>query len=562
MRTSRAVAIGGLVVTLATPAAAQRWSDDTATTIGTTAEWTNKVELADVDGDGWLDVILANGRSYSTPGAPEPSRVFRNRADWAGTPPYFEEITPAVFGTAVGHARVVKARDIDGDGDDDLFVGNTYGDPSRLYRRDAGGWTDVTAAQLPAGTPWVGDADFGDVDGDGDLDLVLADWGPSIATGAPPRLYLNDAAGTFTDATIPRMPTTLVEWSWELDLADVDGDFDLDLLVAAKNGTGSFLYVNDGTGTFTDVSPGQLPQFGNNYETELMDIDRDGDLDLVTLNDGTSLRDHVFENDGAGTFTDVSATALAGTANPQADDNQAAFLDVDSDGDADLLIGRLGPQGDRLLINDGTGAFTVESGAVPGATPGTLGIAVGDLDGDRRLDLVMGQGEQAFADHVYRATGAVPADTMPPEILLQQIFPTDDVVAARVHDRKSPAGRLDLSAVTLEYSGDATATVPMQWYGEFLWRADLPAPGSYTYRVCATDAAGNAGCSSPKVTTAGGDDIYAPNDAVMPPSPDASGPGIDDGGGGCCQTGASPDAGLLVLPVFGVLARRRRRRPS
>jgi MYXO-CTERM domain-containing protein len=102
----------------------------------------------------------------------------------------------------------------------------------------------------------------------------------------------------------------------------------------------------------------------------------------------------------------------------------------------------------------------------------------------------------------------------------------------------------------------------MQWYGEFLWRADLPAPGSYTYRVCATDAAGNAGCSNPKVTTAGGDDIYAPNDAVMPPSPDASGPGIDDGGGGCCQTGASPDAGVLVLPVIGVLARRRRRRPS
>src|SRR5690348_8270487 len=129
------VAVGAAAAVAAIPTAvrAQRWRDDTANTIGTTAQWTNKVELADVDGDGWVDAILANGRSYSSPGTPEASRVFRNKGAWGGAAPYFEEITSAVFGTATGHARVIKVRDIDGDGDADIFVGNTYGDASKLY---------------------------------------------------------------------------------------------------------------------------------------------------------------------------------------------------------------------------------------------------------------------------------------------------------------------------------------------------------------------------------------------------------------------------------------------
>ena len=59
-------------------AVAQRWQDATAGCLGTTAEWTNKVEVADVDGDGKIDLLLANGGDYASPGEPEPMRVFRN----------------------------------------------------------------------------------------------------------------------------------------------------------------------------------------------------------------------------------------------------------------------------------------------------------------------------------------------------------------------------------------------------------------------------------------------------------------------------------------------------
>jgi hypothetical protein len=554
--------IAATILISTAPAAAQRWRDDTAATIGTTAQWTNKVELIDVDGDGWLDAVLANGEGYSSPGDAEASRIFRNRGAWAGEPPFFEEITADVFGDAVAHTRVIKAADVDGDGDPDLFVGNTFGDPSKLYLRDGDGWTDVSATQLPAGeVPWVGDADFGDVDADGDLDLALADWGTDLEAGAPPRLWLNDGAGVFTAAPVGRVPAVNVAWAWELDFADVDGDWDLDLLEASKLGTHSFVFFNDGTGQFTDASAAWLPAHDNNYEMEVMDVDGDGQLDLVTLNDGAGLRDHLFRGTPSG-FVDATATALAGANNPGADDNMAAFVDVDSDRDPDLLIGAL-QGGDRLLINDGTGVFTLAAGEVPGSSPGTLGIAFGDVDHDRRPDLLMGQGEAAFADFLYRATDTVPVDTAAPLIWMQQIGTAAVVIGARVHDGKSPQDPHDLTEVVLEYEGDSDGSAAMTWYGEYLWRGELPASGLYSYRVCATDAAGNRDCSTSK-STAGAGDFSTGNDAV--PGDDAGddtggddAPGDGDGGG-CCQTGSSPAGGLVLALLVGVAILSRSRR--
>src|SRR4030095_3521213 len=102
--------------------------------------------------------------------------------------------------------------------------------------------------------------------------------------GGRTMLWLNDGIGHFTDVTEGQMPDVLVNFSWELEFVDVDNDYDLDIAVSCKMCRGSFLFENDGAGNFTDVTEGRMPQFSNNYEFEAMDLDGDAYLDLVTIN--------------------------------------------------------------------------------------------------------------------------------------------------------------------------------------------------------------------------------------------------------------------------------------
>ena len=94
---------------------------------------------------------------------------------------------------------MIKARDFDGDGDTDIFVGAIYQTRSRLYLGTGGGaFEERTDTHLPRLPLSLGDAEPGDVDGDGDLDLVLADWGPGnnmTSAGGRTRLWLNDEVG-------------------------------------------------------------------------------------------------------------------------------------------------------------------------------------------------------------------------------------------------------------------------------------------------------------------------------------------------------------------------------
>ncbi len=534
------------------------WQDGTEDAIGITAEYTNKVELADINGDGFVDLLFANGGNYDSPGKPECSRIFENQGYLGpeGTRK-FREITAKIFGNR-GKAhppckdafltRAIRVADFNDDGIVDLFLATSYQTQSQLYLGLGDGrFRNVTGSHLPVSLNSFGDATVGDVDGDGDLDLALADWGPGnpmTSDGGLTRLWLNDGQGHFTDVTnlcdgpsgACRMPqSTYVKFSWDLDFVDVDNDYDLDLMVSSKKSEGGVLLENDGHGYFTDVTSGRLPQKTNNYDFEAMDLNGDGFLDVVTINDGEwvntgdpatddpyARRNSVFFNDTYGGFVDVTADVVSLRDNPGVDDNLSIFLDVDSDGDADVLIGSLSGN-DRVLLNDGKGNLHLDDDylntftyspppPLPPKTPshGTLGMAVADLDGDRKLDVVEGQGEVEyyFDERVYFGKN-IPVDRAPPII-----GPVEEIseaktgnpvwVRARVHDNKSPTMTHDWTQVTLNWQaeGGQLHQVPMQWYGEYLWRAGFPMPASrVSYQVCASDAAGNSACSESRNVT-------------------------------------------------------------
>jgi len=491
------------------------WDDSTKTTIGVTAEYTNSVELADINGDGMVDILFSNGGDYEALGKPELSRVFLNQ----GPGKMFRDASTEVFGPdSMLAVRAIRVADVDGDGDADIVVASSYQTQSRLYLGDGKGrFRNVTATHLPQMNASFGDVKFGDADGDGDLDLIMADWGPGSPmenAGGRTRLWLNDGKGHFTDATAARMPDIAVRFSWNLEFVDVDNDFDLDIMVSSKKSAGGFLFENDGMGHFRDVTAGRLPQYPNNYDYEAMDLNHDGYLDVITMNDGEFLddgpyarRNHIFLNDGHGGFVDATPKLWEDRDNPAVDDNLAVMLDYDSDGDPDVLVASLaGP--DRMLINDGAGHLRLHTDWVNSftgdPTHGTLGTAVADLNGDGKLDVVQSQGEvPGFWDERVFFGKNIRRDAAPPVIALVETVsagPMPVTVRARVHDNKSPTMPHDWKAVTLRWTvAGRTREFPMRWYGEYLWRAtvDKAQGAGAQYQVCATDAVGNRACSLP-----------------------------------------------------------------
>ncbi|HET6763564.1 MAG TPA: VCBS repeat-containing protein, partial [Longimicrobiaceae bacterium] len=233
-------------------------------------------------------------------------------------------------------------------------------------------WIDVSATHLPQGA-WLGasmEARAADLDGDGDLDLLIAKEKRLNV------LLLNDGHGRFTDAS-DRLPRTRHD-SEDIAVGDFDGDGDLDAVLASEDDAVPEYYVNDGGARFSDADA-RLPLRAVCNAVAAGDVDGDGDLDLVFGCDGA---EHVMMNDGHGTFSDETFGPLAAARDVTQD---VALGDVDRDGDLDLLVGN--EDGNRLYLNT-RGVFVDATGRIPPppAPEETRNADLADVDGDGDLD--------------------------------------------------------------------------------------------------------------------------------------------------------------------------------
>ncbi len=517
------------------------------------------VDFADVDLDGDMDWATADGGDCCN----DQNRLWINLGfAQGGSLGFFADETATRFPAVLDDSRDMDFVDFDGDGDQDLFTSNTATitlQSSRFWANMGGlqsgavgffqdqtaqRWLDLgvnngttecssVAQSMVLGSDgfinWSCDSVFGDLDNDGDADLLHATYGPNFNGQVPQRVFLNDGQGNFKEhnpscyqleaGAIPEGAPAL--WAQGLqrnnttdstgifadvnnsplgvELGDVDADFDVDFWIGSRNNPPPRLFRNmrDGSGPliWRDVTAAQVinPATGSdNYEQEFGDMDNDGDYDLLGVN-YPGLNDAVFANN-AGTFTGATTLPASG-----ADDNEGEWFDFNNDGNLDIFMANFSGQ-DRLYMNNGMGNFE----QVPLPTDGSTSLHVDscdvDLDGDYDL-AVSNDGSQA---NVLLKNITQVADTRPASLPHLEQVPNrpagspPSIVRVHVYDNASwDVARYNLVELEYQHDGGPSVFVTMQHAGGQLFRGQIPGTlvGTVTYRVHSTDEHGNSSVS-------------------------------------------------------------------
>jgi len=387
------------------------------------------VAIFDFDNDGKMDLYFATGNTLPLdPARAVPNRLYKNLGGGR-----FLDVTERSGLGFRGYCHGAIVGDIDNDGDQDVFLCNYGGDAIFINNAD-GTFTDISqSAGVNQPGTWSSSAAFVDFDNDGHLDLYVSRYGdwqwprddrfcgdaarkirrycsPKELTPVRHVLYRNQGDRTFTDVTVPAGVGRADGHGFGVVAADLNGDGRVDLYVANDQDP-NFVFLNAGAGTFRDATYESGAGLNIQGRTsagmgvDAEDLDGDGRPELFVTNFQEEYNT-LFKNLGEGAFLDVTANyGLAVDSLPWIGWG-CALADLDSDGWPDIVVanghiddnaqvfgqptGYAQPPllhhnvvGKRFrLANDGAGSYFT-------ANHVGHGLAVGDIDDDGDLDLVI-----------------------------------------------------------------------------------------------------------------------------------------------------------------------------
>jgi hypothetical protein len=321
------------------------------------------VALGDFNGDTKLDFITANRDS---------NNVSIRLGDGLGgfTSPSTAEI-------AVGSGPYsVALGDVNGDSKLDFLTANYNSNNVSIRLGDGlGSFTSPTTAEIAVGTsPYL--VALGDVNGDSKLDFLTANYGSSNVS-----IRLGDGFGGFTSPTTAEI--VVGSGPYSVALGDVNGDSKLDFVTANLNASSVSIRLGDGLGGFTSPSTAEIAVGTTPVSVALGDVNGDSKLDFLTANLNSS-NVSIRLGDGLGGFTSPTTPQVAVGTNP-------AFIalgDVNGDSKLDFLTANYNSSSVSIRLGDGLGGFTSPSAAEIAVSTGPYSVALGDVNGDSKLDFV------------------------------------------------------------------------------------------------------------------------------------------------------------------------------
>jgi|WetSurMetagenome_2_1015567.scaffolds.fasta_scaffold50394_3 hypothetical protein len=326
--------------------------------------------IGDLNNDGYPDIYIANADFG-------PDKVWFN--DGKGG---FVNSGQNIGGS-VKRDRSIALADLNGDGYIDLFIandqiGNDVGCPNEVWFNDGTGKLIDSGQHL--GNLASSEVDLGDIDGDGDVDAIVANLHDVNGNNQPNEIWLNDGKGNFTNSGV-----TLGSRSYSVTLADVNNDGKPDIIFDYV------IWINNGNLNFTKSTQ----TFSNGRRLYFGDFDRDGDQDALVLKGGPAGDgpNEIWYNDGKGNFTD-SGQRLGNSCG-----YSSAIGDIDGDGDLDIYVANgfaNKVEADVIWLNQGgkqggTKGTFVESQVKFPATR-SWEVRLGDLNNDKKLDIIVTNG--------------------------------------------------------------------------------------------------------------------------------------------------------------------------